>query len=438
MYIYRNQKKTAFTDMRLYCWSSFSLNALNYTAAIFHLIQAAIVLGVIQHLNQSMENREFEKYGLNNGVFKITKNNFIITSVSAFNNKNNDGLILSKESIKQNEAKCSMSPVSVFNSSLSLGGGGLQKGNETHQDSNNISMALFSAFNLFKFHWDVIMVERDDIFMFDTNDRDEKYYVIPQTFHAGDLDIRYIIFSFFLLSGLFQLADGFMGAYTNTSSKQPRLLRFVEYSFSASIMILAIAVETGVNDIYTLYGIFTLIFTTNLLGLIAEIFCFIAEGLLSNGDGAAMYKINALLPIPLAWLWTIPHFLGWVTCIIGYSPLLDSYLHSTKCSDRGPPGFVHVIVFLEFVLFSCFGFVQLYSLYYRTLLVLNPVNRLSLSYSTLRQGTISSDVNFEEEKAMNSGGGGNIAEQADYMYILLSFIAKTLLAWLILSPALMN
>jgi hypothetical protein len=71
--------------------------------------------------------------------------------------------------------------------------------------------------------------------------------------------------------------------------------------------------------------------------------------------------------------------------------------------------------------------------------VLNPVNRLSLSYSTLRQSTISSDVNFEEEKAMNSGGGGgNIAEQADYMYILLSFIAKTLLAWLILSPALMN
>ena len=35
-------------------------------------------------------------------------------------------------------------------------------------------------------------------------------------------------------------------------------------------------------------------------------------------------------------------------------------------------------------------------------------------------------------------GKASISEQADYMYILLSFIAKTLLAWLILSPYLMN
>lgn len=436
--------------MRFYNGSSFSLNTLNYTAAILHLIQAAIVLGVIQHLNQSMEHSEIEKYGLNRGVYKITKNNLIISSVTAFNNKNNDGLILSKDSIKKTNTKCSMPPVSVLNYSLSLGEGNPRKGNETHRD-NNITVSLFSTFNLFNLQWDAIMVERDDIFLFDTNERGEKYYVIPHTFHVGDLDTRYIIFSFFLLSGLFQLVDGFTGAYNATSGtkKQPSLLRFVEYSFTAGIMILAIAVETGINDIYTLYCIFTLIFTTNLLGLIAELFCFIAEGLLSNGDAAVMYRMNAFLTIPLAWQWTIPHFLGWVTCIIGYSPLLDSYMHSTKCSDRGPPGFVHVIVFLEFILFSCFGFVQLYSLYYRTQLVLNPVNRSSLSYSTLRQGTIASDGNFDEDNGINANiiGGSNginnntsvlIIEQADFMYIMLSFVAKTLLAWLILSPIMIN
>lgn len=420
--------------MRLYCCSSFSLNFLNYTAAIFHLIQAAIVLGIIQHLNQSMENPDIEKYGLNNGVFKITKNSFIITSVSTLNNNNNknhnDGLILSKEKLKSNNEKCSMPPVNVYNTTPVIS---TQNNNKSLQ--GNGSNAVFVAYNFFNFKNDAIVVERNDIFVFDTNDHQEKYYVIPQTFHIGDLDIRYIIFSFFLLSGLFQLTDGFMGAYT---SKQPRLLRFVEYSFSASIMILAIAVETGVNDIYTLYCIFTLIFTTNLLGLISELFCFITEGLLSHGDTVALYKLDRILPMPFAWLWTIPHFLGWITCIIGYSPLLDSYLHSTKCSERGPPGFVHVIVFLEFILFSCFGFVQLYSLYYRTLIMVNS-NVRTTPYSSLRQSTASSELIFDDE---GNGDGGHtsayIVDQADFMYILLSFIAKTLLAWLILSPALMS
>jgi hypothetical protein len=32
----------------------------------------------------------------------------------------------------------------------------------------------------------------------------------------------------------------------------------------------------------------------------------------------------------------------------------------------------------------------------------------------------------------------SISEKADYAYIMLSFIAKTLLAWLILSPVIMN
>jgi hypothetical protein len=429
-------------NMRRYCCSSFSLNSLNYTAAVFHLIQAAIVLGIIQHLNRSMEN---EKYGLNNGVFKLTKSSFIITSKESNQKTNTDEMMAIGR-----ESKCSLPPIDIYNTSdisawVDKRATAAKKTPINSQDILGFSVA-FDYFSAPNGH-SVIAVQRKDVFMFE-----DKYFVVPQTFHVGDLDIRYIIFSFFLFSGLFQLADGFMGAYTQYSGLtlcKPRLLRFVEYSFSASIMILAIGVETGINDIYALCGIFTLIFTTNILGLIAEIFCFMAEGLTLNGNDLS--KIEQLLPVSIAWLWLIPHFLGWITCILAYAPLLDSYLQSTRCSDRGPPGFVHVIVFLEFVLFSSFGFVQLYSLYFRTqIIVYHPERYLSGSippangrigaYSSLivrgrppQHDDIDDTVQVDQYR-----GKASISEQADYMYILLSFIAKTLLAWLILSPALMS
>jgi hypothetical protein len=131
---------------------------------------------------------------------------------------------------------------------------------------------------------------------------------------------------------------------------------------------------------------------------------------------------------------------------VGYAPLLDSYLQSTHCSERGPPGFVNVIVFLEFVLFSCFGFVQLYSLYYRTIFIQNPTVTSARSYTPLVATSRFGSNNYDnEELVMNiendtstSKNYTNVAEKADYMYILLSFIAKTQLAWLILAPALMS
>jgi hypothetical protein len=49
---------------------------------------------------------------------------------------------------------------------------------------------------------------------------------------------------------------------------------------------------------------------------------------------------------------------------------------------------------------------------------------------------MSIDQNDDYSLKMSHPYGVSISEKADYMYILLSFIAKTLLAWLILSPSL--
>jgi hypothetical protein len=218
---------------------------------------------------------------------------------------------------------------------------------------------------------------------------------------VGFIDVRYLIFAFFALSSLFQGVEALAGDY-----RGPRILRFIEYAFSASVMILAMAVQVGLTDIYLLTCMFILMFTTNLLGLIAEVLCFVVE--------------NNRVPFLSIWFWLVPHGLGWLTYFVAYAPLIDAYIVSTRCSDRSPPGFVNVIIFLEFALFSSFGFVQLYALLRRSFLF--AYQHQQGYYFAVPPGFVSP--------------AEHITHQADLAYIGLSFVAKTLLAWLVLAPTL--
>jgi hypothetical protein len=225
--------------------------------------------------------------------------------------------------------------------------------------------------------------------------------VVPHAFDVGFIDVRYLIFAFFALSSLFQGVEALAGDY-----RGPRILRFIEYAFSASVMILAMAVQVGLTDIYLLTCMFILMFTTNLLGLIAEVLCFVVE--------------NNRVPFLSIWFWLVPHGLGWLTYFVAYAPLIDAYIVSTRCSDRSPPGFVNVIIFLEFALFSSFGFVQLYALLRRSFLFAQQQQQGY--YLAVPPGFVSP--------------AEHITHQADLAYIGLSFVAKTLLAWLVLAPTL--
>ena len=241
--------------------------------------------------------------------------------------------------------------------------------------------------------------------------------IMHQAFTLGYVDVRYLIFAFFALSSSFQGMEALAGEY-----RGPRILRFVEYAFSSSVMILAMGVQVGITDIYSLSCMFGLMFTTNILGLIAEVLCFAVE--------------NSQSPILSIWFWLVPHILGWLTCLFAYSPLIDAYLVSTRCSDRHPPGFVNVIIFLEFSLFTSFGLVQLYALVRKSLLY------ASGGYAQL--ATNLNDLMHRTNVARTPDGllvqsrtpSEEITYYADLAYVTLSFTAKTLLAWLILAPTL--
>ena len=131
--------------------------------------------------------------------------------------------------------------------------------------------------------------------------------------------------------------------------------------------------------------------------------------------------------------------------------------------EKEPPTFVRIMVFAEFVLFVCFGFVQAWGLFSKTRILNNntpmefhtfseqtrraiPITsslqhgkphrplvyfkRIQLLYTPEDVGTNPPMPTSREERIME------IEMRCNYAYICLSFIAKTFLCWIVLSPIL--
>lgn len=210
----------------------------------------------------------------------------------------------------------------------------------------------------------------------------------------GYYDVVNLIVCFFFLSAMFQSA---------AVSLDWRWLRFVEYSFSASIMLVCIALEAGVRDLYTLRCMGVLMWITQLLGLMAE---FISHLSLRVREG-------------IEWHWVFPHTAAWVTCLAAYAPAIDAFIEN---QDKAPD-FVRWMVYLELLLFMSFGAVQLYGL-----------ARKSMMESVIVYVECHTHGHFVE--GADAAGLDSIDKTCEYAYTTLSFVAKTLLAWIVLSPIL--
>tara|TARA_Y100000389_G_scaffold31619_1_gene26776 strand:+ start:131 stop:1012 length:882 start_codon:yes stop_codon:yes gene_type:complete len=198
------------------------------------------------------------------------------------------------------------------------------------------------------------------------------------------IDLGILIISFHILSFLFQsfaqitnCTGPILGyKYDDMIENNKNPLRFIEYSFSASIMLIAIAVLNGVTDINLISSIAVLTSACQLCGLAVE------------------FTDN----IKMKWLL---HLTGWLQFGCAYGIIFHAFFRSIKSSNDngapGPPSFVYAIVILLFLLYSSFGIVQLFELILR-----DKCNR------------------YTKEKS----------------YVLLSLTAKLLLGWMIFSNVL--
>jgi Heliorhodopsin len=191
----------------------------------------------------------------------------------------------------------------------------------------------------------------------------------PVTTSLFELPFVYLIAGFFFLSALAHLAiaTAYNKTYNANLKRGINKARWIEYSLSASTMIVAISLLVGVYDISSLIMLFVLTAIMNLMGLVMEV----------SNEGKKR-----------------PNWLSyWIGCLAGAVPwiVVAYYMWLGAANGSAAPTFVYWIYVSIFLFFNAFA-----------------VN-MWLQYA-------------------------KIGKWKDYLYgersyIILSLVAKSLLAW---------
>ena len=191
----------------------------------------------------------------------------------------------------------------------------------------------------------------------------------PATTVLFDLSLPWLVASFFFLSSIahFFIATVHYKKYKKNLAKGINTARWVEYSISASIMMVAISLLVGVYDSMSLLMIFALTSIMNLLGLVMEV------------HNQTTKRTN--------WL------SYWLGCFAGVIPWVVIAFYFWLGAENGSaaPDFVYGIFISIFIFFNCFA-----------------VNMV-LQYKKV--------------------GPWKNYLYGELVYIVLSLVAKTLLAW---------
>lgn len=201
--------------------------------------------------------------------------------------------------------------------------------------------------------------------------------LVSATRHLFDINLAYLVAAFFFLSAIAHLviATVYRQTYEADLKQGINKARWIEYSLSASVMMVGIAMLTGVYDASSLLMIFALIAVMNLMGLVMEV------------HNQTTKRTN--------WLSYI------IGCKAGIVPWLVVVIYVLGANAYGSgqiPTFVYWIYGSMFVLFSLFA-VNMYLQYKK------------------------------------------VGKWADYLYgeriyMILSLVAKSLLAWQVFFGAL--
>lgn len=192
-------------------------------------------------------------------------------------------------------------------------------------------------------------------------------------------NVSFTIALFLGLSAFFHFlvsSTKFFPIYSDGLKHNRNIFRWVEYSLSSSIMIVLIAQLNGISNYAALLAIFAV--NTSMI-----LFGWLQEKYTQPGDGQ--------------WL---PFIFGCFAGIIPWIIIVIQLFSPGKLSGASAPGFVYGIVFSLFIFFNCFALVQ-----------------------------------YKQYRAKGKWANYLRGEKA---YIILSFVAKSLLAWQIFSATLIK
>lgn len=148
-----------------------------------------------------------------------------------------------------------------------------------------------------------------------------------------EINVAWAVAAFLFLSSLFHLLVGVImpARYRDQLSRGQNQFRWIEYSFSSSIMIILIAILPGITNVAALLALFG-----------------VNAGMIFFGSVQEKYEE------PGGSLWPF-----WMGCVLGIVPwiAIGVYLVSPG-SEAQPPGFVYGIFISLFIFFNSFAFTQ--------------------------------------------------------------------------------
>lgn len=154
------------------------------------------------------------------------------------------------------------------------------------------------------------------------------------TTQLGNINLAYIVVVFFLLSTIahFVIATVYRKRYEADLKKGINKARWIEYSLSASIMMVGIALLSGMYDLSSLVMVFFLVAVMNLMGLVMEI-----HNQTTKKTNWLSYVVGVLAGI-------VP----WIVFAI--------YVWGANVYGAGQiPAFVYWIYLSIFIFFNCFA-----------------------------------------------------------------------------------
>ena len=313
----------------------------------------------------------------------------------------------------------------------------------------------------------------------------EKLVVTPTaTAIVYKLSLFWLIVSFHMLSFVFQIGIPVTDFFANrfklgcgrnchkhyvkdVLERGVNSLRFIEYSISASIMLVCLAILSNILKLYSLIGVGVLSAATMLFGLVAEVLFsdkYLAvdmtkkmeitvkpQALVGRATFNNEFVVNAIpedeKPVPrypedalakdLRRLGWIAHFSGWITMGAAYGGILVQHFFwsvqkSEEANPDGPkaPDFVRFLIIALAVLYNIFGFSQLFQLCAKDPWLGVWTGRKSkcgcLKYDGMSQG-----AGYDGRKI--SCCRVSLNEGIERFYVFNSLFTKTLLGWTIIS-----
>lgn len=274
-----------------------------------------------------------------------------------------------------------------------------------------------------------------------TNDDNKTFTVQPfDTKEYSEFSVFYLVLAFHFLSFIFQFAVAFSPFYVkNVLEKGTNGWRFVEYSISASIMLVCIAIVSGILEYTTILSVATLTFITQILGLVSEQLFQDGNVRLGKDDVYEKDDMEKQM-IFMRYMGWIAHFGGWVTMIVAYYGIvIQHFTESVEHSNDVPvPEFVTVAVWIVFVFFNLFGVTAFLQLWLKDPGCGTICERWRCGKAKLRDGRENCGdrcpccVSCCKTFSCCDYTKMSINEWVEMFYVFLSLISKTALGTLIL------